>query len=282
MSKIISYGTMKEKKRRIHMNEQTKYELMKRREILKSYSVLDAGWEESDESQAIEQPDLFLEKGRRKIVLPPYEETPLCNLSFTELLKARQSTRSYEDKDMTLEQLSYLLWATQGVQKVVGRKKKAGFRTVPSAGCRHALETYLVINRVLGLVPGLYHYLPMTHELELLNDNCEKKQILDAVEGQKFAAEAPVLFFWTAVPYRMEWRYVQKAVKYVLLDAGHLCENLYLTCEMLGCGACAIGAYNQEAADELLQLSPGPSGEKQYECSVYAAAVGIKKISSLE
>ena len=66
----------------------------------------------------------------------------------------------------------------------------------------------------------------------------------------------------------------------VLLDAGHLCENLYLTCEMLGCGACAIGAYNQEAADELLMLSPGPSGEKNYECTVYAAAVGIKKAPS--
>ncbi len=262
------------------MNEQTKYDLMKRREILKSYSVSDAGWEESDESQAIEQPDLFLEKADKRFILPPYEETPLCNFSFTELLKKRQSTRLYEDRDMTLAQLSYLLWATQGVQKVVGRKKKAGFRTVPSAGCRHAIETYLVINHVSGLQPGLYHYLPMTHELELLNGECDKKLVLEAVEGQKFAAEAPVLFLWTAVPYRMEWRYVQKAVKYVLLDAGHLCENLYLTCEMLGCGACAIGAYNQEAADELLMLSPRPSGEKNYECTVYAAAVGIKKAPS--
>lgn len=262
------------------MNEQTKYHLMKHREILKSYSALDAGWEESDESQSVEQPELFLEKSDNRIVLPPHEETPLCNLSFTELLTARQSTRSYEDKDMTMSQLSYLLWATQGVQKVVGRKKKAGFRTVPSAGCRHAIETYLVINRVSGLQAGLYHYLPLTHELELLDEQCDKKLVLEAVEGQKFAAEAPVLFLWTAVPYRMEWRYVQKAIKYILLDAGHICENLYLACEMIGCGGCAIGAYNQDAADELLMLSPGPSGEKSYECTVYAAAVGRKKVSA--
>jgi SagB-type dehydrogenase family enzyme len=79
-----------------------------------------------------------------------------------------------------------------------------------------------------------------------------------------------VLFFWTAIPYRSEWRYAAASHKLIALDAGHLCQNLYLACEAIGAGTCAIGAYDQALCDELL----GVDGVD--ELTVYAAPVGVR------
>jgi SagB-type dehydrogenase family enzyme len=74
----------------------------------------------------------------------------------------RQSRRSFNPEPLTLDELSFLLWATQGV-----REKDGGtvLRTVPSAGNRHALETYIAVLRVSDLEPGFYRYLPLEHQL---------------------------------------------------------------------------------------------------------------------
>ena len=96
----------------------------------------------------------------------------------------------------------------------------------------------------------------------------------DTDQKQKISGPAPVLFVWSAIPYRCEWRYGLKAAKYILLDAGHVCENLYLAAENIGLGVCAVGAYDQELLDELLGFMPGPSADPEYECAVYVAAAG--------
>ena len=133
----------------------------------------------------------------------------------------------------------------------------------------------MFVNHVEGLKQAVYHYLPESHELELWDDRPDfQDELSDALCGQRFAAEAPVLFAWAAIPYRMEWRYGLKAAKYLLIDAGHVGENLYLACEAIGCGTCAIGAYDQERMDELLGFMPGPSADQDYMCTVYAAPVG--------
>lgn len=126
-----------------------------------------------------------------------------------------------------------------------------------------------------GLKRGLYHYLPGEHALEVWDPAKDyEAELTRALCGQHFAAAAPVLFVWSALPYRTEWRYGVKAAKYILLDAGHMCQDLYLACGSIGCGACAIGAYDQDMLDELLGFAPGPSADPLYECAVYAAAVG--------
>ena len=86
--------------------------------------------------------------------------------------------------------------------------------------------------------------------------------------GQRFAATGAVLFVWATVPHRMEWRYLQAAHRVILLDAGHVCQNLYLACEAIHAGTCAIAAYDQEAMDELIQVD----GEDQF--TLYLAPVG--------
>jgi SagB-type dehydrogenase family enzyme len=194
---------------------------------------------------------------------------PVINAtSLVDAVANRRSRRNYSDEYLKVEELAFLLWATQG-QRNPG-KQPAHFRTVPSAGARHSFETYLFINRVEKIPPGLYRYLPLSNELVLLYaaDNQFKTRLSQAALGQAFVASGAVVFVWTTVPYRMEWRYLQAAHRVILLDAGHVCQNLYLACEVIHAGTCAIAAYDQEAMDGLIQVD----GEEQF--TIYLAPVG--------
>ena len=142
-------------------------------------------------------------------------------------------------------------------------------RTVPSAGCRHAFETYLLINNVDSLENGVYRYLPVEHALLFEHDvESLPSRLTQATLGQAFVAAAPVTFVWTAIPYRMEWRYGLAAHRVIGMDVGHLCQNLYLACEAIDAGTCAIAAYNQVKMDELLHVD----GEDEF--TIYLAPVG--------
>jgi SagB-type dehydrogenase family enzyme len=183
-------------------------------------------------------------------------------------LKSRQSRRKFTPEALSLAELSYLLFASQGLLEEVGNGY-ISHRTVPSAGARHPFETYLAVNRVEGLNPGNYRYLPFSHQLLLLEETENLPALLTVANlGQKFVGDAGVTFAWSCIPYRAEWRYMDHAHKNLLLDAGHICQNLYLAATALGLGTCAIGAYDQAAMDAVFELD----GEDEY--IVYLAPVG--------
>jgi SagB-type dehydrogenase family enzyme len=196
------------------------------------------------------------------------------DINLVDAIGNRRSRRNYSDEYLEIEELAFLLWATQG-QRSPG-KLPAHFRTVPSAGARHSFETYLFIHRVEKVPSGLYRYLPLSNELVLIyaTDTQSKNKLIKAVFGQGFIANSAVVFVWTTVPYRMEWRYLQAAHRVILLDAGHVCQNLYLACEAIQAGTCAIAAYDQEVMDELLQVD----GKEQF--TLYLAPVGKYKPAS--
>lgn len=258
------------------MNDKTRYEILRNRELLKGYHSGDAGAEDTDQQQKLPSIPCLQEAGGTEIFpLPTDYEHLSCTGSLIELIQGRESRRKYSEEPLTLLELSFLLWCTQGIRRFAGHKNPVTFRNVPSAGSRHTFETYLFINQVECLKKAVYHYLPKEHALELWEDRADfDEELTEALCGQRFAASAPVLFVWASVPYRMEWRYGLKAAKYLLVDAGHVCENLYLACESIGCGTCAVGAYDQDRLDDLLGFGPGPSAEKDYTCAVYAAPVG--------
>jgi SagB-type dehydrogenase family enzyme len=207
-------------------------------------------------------------EGAPVLKLPPADPAVLQRNELFACIKERRSRREYKGAALSPGELSFLLWATQGVQKVLGRGQ-ASLRTVPSGGARHPFETYLVLNRVTGVESGLYRYLPLTHQLvRLRGPDGLKEGAVRAALGQGFVGESAVTFIWTCLPYRGEWRYQDAAHRVMLLDAGHLCQNLYLACEALGCGTCAIAAYDQEASDRLL----GVDGQEEF--VVYMAPVG--------
>ncbi len=187
---------------------------------------------------------------------------------FIDLVNQRKSRRKFTDDLLTYEELSYLLWCTQGVKKTL-RSGVATFRTVPSGGARHSFETYLWINRVEGLAPGLYRYLPLEHQILIIREAEDKGENLSgACLGQSFVGKAAVTFIWTTIPHRAEWRYSVVAHKMIALDAGHMCQNLYLAAESFGAGTCAVGAYDQEKMDRFLNVD----GIEEF--TIYIAPVG--------
>ncbi|MBA4372701.1 MAG: thioester oxidase [Thermodesulfovibrio sp.] len=191
-------------------------------------------------------------------------------LSSPDLITAigdRRSHRNFTKDTVSLDELSFMLWATQGIT----RKANEGtaFRTVPSAGCRHAFETYLCILNVAGTAQGIYRYLPVEHQLLLEKEPGNLAvRAAEAAHGQTFIARTAITFIWTTLPQRMEWRYDIAAHKVIALDAGHVCQNLYLAAAAAGCGVCAVAAYDQQKMDKLL----GVDGEDEF--TVYLAAVG--------
>jgi SagB-type dehydrogenase family enzyme len=182
-------------------------------------------------------------------------------------IEGRRSQRRFTAEPLSLDELAFLLWATQGIREKAN--EATAFRTVPSAGCRHALETYVCAMNVAGLEPGIYRYLPVEHELLVVSrEPGLGGRLAAAALGQAFVGKAAATFVWTTVPYRMEWRYHIAAHKVIALDAGHVCQNLYLAAAAIGCGTCAVAAYHQEEMDRLL----GIDGVEEF--TLYLAPVG--------
>jgi SagB-type dehydrogenase family enzyme len=203
----------------------------------------------------------------RIIPLPDRESWAIPPCDLMTAMANRESRRKFTTGSLSLDELGFLLWATQGVRAEL--HPAAILRTVPSAGCRHPLETYLAVMRVEGLESGIYRYLPLDHSLvqEREMDNLGLR-LTAATRGQAFAGRAAVTFLWAAIPERTEWRYGDASYKVIALDAGHVCQNLYLACQAIGCGTCAIAAYDQPLVDELLGLD----GDDEF--GIYLAPVG--------
>lgn len=196
----------------------------------------------------------------------PTPSTPELAGALHYLLKNRKSRRLFASTTMPLEQLSFLLWACEGVRE---NKGKFSFRTTPSGGARHPLDVYVFAHNVAGLKIGLYRYLPLEHSLVLEREGDDSVTLDDALNGQ--FRNSSCVIMWAAVPYRSEWRYGKAADKLVALDAGHSCQNLYLACEALKLGTCAVGAYDQKKLDSYLGLD----GEDMF--AMYAAPVGTPR-----
>ena len=203
-----------------------------------------------------------------RIISLPTQKTwsiPPCDLQTA--IANRESHRRFTADPLSLDELAFLLWATQGVRKEL--HEAAVLRTVPSAGCRHPFETYLAVLRVDGLENGIYRYLPLDHSLAFVKAVVKLAgHLTAATRGQSFAGQSAVTFLWSAIPERTERRYAEASYKVIALDAGHVCQNLYLACEAIGAGTCAIAAYEQTLVDVLL----GVDGDEEF--CVYIAPVG--------
>jgi SagB-type dehydrogenase family enzyme len=195
------------------------------------------------------------------------DEFTVGNIPLINAIRGRQSWRTFKDETLTLEELSFLLWATQGIREVSRISTK---RVVPSGRARQGFETYLIINWVEGLEKGIYRYLPIEHKLLLISkgDQNLSDKLVEACFNQKYIGKSAVVFVWAAYPYRMEWSLGIRAHKDILIEAGHICQNLYLASEAINCGTCAIGLYNQNLMDQLI----GADGENEF--TAYLAPVG--------
>ena len=240
------------------------------RYFLKDSVRLTIDFSQTDQSRGVPPPPIekpFSLDSKRIDLVARDEWQDIAGVDLTSAIQNRRSHRLFRPEPLMLEELSFLLWATQGIRRIAGEGR--AFRTVPSAGCRHALETYLCVLNVVGLEVGIYRYLPVEHQLLFaFSEERLSEKIVAATLDQSFIGKAPVTFIWTAIPYRMEWRYDIAAHKVIAIDAGHVCQNLYLACEAIGAGTCAVAAYHQDLMDQLLRVD----GEDEF--TIYLAPVG--------
>ncbi|MHA1586349.1 MAG: SagB/ThcOx family dehydrogenase [Candidatus Heimdallarchaeota archaeon] len=226
--------------------------------------------EESDQRKKVKNPPLqtAYDKKKKLIDLPAPDKINVPSLDLRKAIDDRVSVRKYSTEALTLNELAWLLWATQGIKEISEIYTK---RIVPSAGARHAFETYLLINKVEGLKPGIYRYLALEHklvEINLAEDIGER--VVEGAYGQKMVKAGAVSFIWVAIPYRIAWRYGQRSYRYLHLDIGHVAQNLYLAVENINSGCCAIAAFYDEQMNDIL----GIDGEEQF--VIYMASMGKK------
>lgn len=226
----------------------------------------------SDQMKGVPRPVFAKSLDGEVIKLPNPQNIRPINNDFRAILENRRSVRDYSNASLSKDELSYLLWLTQGLREV--KELQVGsisLRTVPSAGATHPLETYLLINRVEGVEPGLYFYNAKKHDLVLVNSDADIiEKIWLACNRQDMIKDGAVSFIWSAVHYRTSWRYSERAWRYLHLDAGHAGQNLYLAAESIGCGVCAIGSF----VDEFINDCLGIDGKNEF--VIYVAALGKK------
>jgi SagB-type dehydrogenase family enzyme len=239
----------------------------------------------ADIAKGIPQPVFENEysKDAKVIFLPPITDYNAPTMTLYNSIRERKSRRTYGQQGLSLQTLSFLLWATQGVREVVPGylkyiKDGSGrnyLRTVATGGCVNAYDTYLAILDVEGINRGIWRYLPLEHALVMIDevpDLSDKMNVLftNGSQNQSYTSLAGVVFFWICNPYKGEWRYKETAHRLMLIDVGHISEQLYLAAEASNCSNCAIGAFHQNETDKLL----GIDVDDQF--TVLCSVIGVK------
>jgi SagB-type dehydrogenase family enzyme len=196
------------------------------------------------------KPDVYKEYPEaQKIELATFEPSQL--MSLDRVLRQRKSIRDFQAKPISQGRLSYLLWASTGIQRI---EEGYAFRTVPSAGALYPIETYVVVKNVRKLQAGVYHYSVRNHQLEQIKLGEFQQTIAAAALGQEMCASAAAVFVWSAVFERCKWKYGQRAYRYMYLDAGHIAENLALAAVSINLGSCEIGALYDDHVNAIVGI----------------------------
>jgi SagB-type dehydrogenase family enzyme len=245
------------------MNDSIKNEIMNNRRAIKE------DWRElrdikTDRQLNMERPVMFKQAKEGSKIIDLEKEFPnIKQKTLTECIKNRRSLRSYKDQNLTFEEVTYLLWETSRVDSY---KPGVTFRTIPTGGATNSMETYVFLNRVDGFNKGLYLYIQDKHQLSLIDDKPGlEERVNEALYGQLRGAS--IVFFFTATPYRTEYKYAHLSHKMIAIEAGHAGQNLSLAAEVIDCGAVMIAAYIQEFSDKLLGI-----GDEEF--VTYVGAIG--------
>lgn len=171
------------------------------------------------------------------------------SMSVEEAIKLRRSIRDYQDKPLSLDQVSQLLWAGQGITEGIKR-------AAPSAGATYPLTLYVMVgdNSVTGMAAGIYEYTPKTHSLALVKAGDFRQKLADACLYQIFIAEAPVVIIIAAEYEKTTARYGERGKRYVHMEAGHVGENIYLQAVALNLGTVVVGAFLDVDVAEVVGL----------------------------
>jgi SagB-type dehydrogenase family enzyme len=180
-------------------------------------------------------------------------------------IATRRSTRSYSTQPMSLDELSRFMFLTTGVSADTFGNAR---RTAPSSGALYPIEVYPIVHNVDGIESGVYHYAYREHALELVRAEDMRSRVVEQGLGQEFLGQCGAVLFVTMILQRMRPKYQDRSYRYGLLEAGHVGENAYLAATEMGLGACGVGAFMDDAMNEMI----GVDGVE--EAVVYMLAVG--------
>jgi SagB-type dehydrogenase family enzyme len=173
-------------------------------------------------------------------------------VSVEQALKSRRTVRRFAGKSLTQDQLSQLLWAACGITD------SRGLRSAPSAGALYPLDLYVVVGerQVRGLTAGVYHYLPEKQALQSRKLGDLRSAVARASLDQAWMAEAPLMLVITGEYRRCQVKYGERGVRYTHMESGHVAQNIFLEAEALGLGAGIVGAFDDAAVSQTLNLPP--------------------------
>ena len=183
---------------------------------------------------------LLLTQGGGMIDLP---SPKFSNVSIEKCIQTRRSIRSFQIKDLTLQQISNLLWVAQGITDT-----SRGLRAVPSAGATYPLEIFVAKK------DGLFRYLPKRHTLNTEKSKDLRKDIAKVALSQMFIADAGLVIVIAAVFERTTMHYGERGIRYIYNEAGHCAQNIHLEAVALGLGSVPIGAFDDEKLRQTLGL----------------------------
>ena len=185
-------------------------------------------------------------ESKQRIPLPEAEF--VGEMSIEEAIKERRSVRDFSRDGITLDDVSQLVWAAQGITS------KRGFRSAPSAGGLYPLELYVVAGNVDGLSPGVYRYRQTEHELILVASGDQRKQLATAALGQSWVRRAPAVLVITSVYKRTTGKYGQRGRRYAHMEVVHAAQNIYLQATARGLGTVMVGAFDDNEVQRALGL----------------------------
>lgn len=183
-----------------------------------------------------------------KIALPAPD---FGGLTVEEAIRKRQSERSFADKPLTLKQLSQLLLSADGITH---KRWGTEMRAAPSAGALYPIELYVIVYDVESLDPGLYHFQVSDSSLELVREGDLNPSINAVVFSDDNVGFSPVTFIMSARFARCTQKYADRGYRYTYIEAGAICENIYLQAASLGLATFVVGAFNDAALNRLLEV----------------------------
>jgi len=187
-------------------------------------------------------------KGAAKVKLPP---AALEGMRLEKAIQQRESQRYFADKPMSLQHLAQILVSADGITH---SSDGWDFRAAPSGGALYPIEIYVVVSNVDTLANGLYHFQVSDNSLELLKEEDLERQIHSASHKQEAVGASPVTLILTARFDRSTVKYGDRGYRYTYIEAGAICENIYLQAISLGLGTVAIGAFNDDAVARLVGI----------------------------
>lgn len=190
--------------------------------------------------------------------IPLPMEVELGNVPIGDVIRQRRSVRNFTGEAITRDELSALLLYSNGISGqftyMLQKPEIQYLRAAPSAGGLYPIEIYPVILNVTGLEQGIYHYKVKEHALEQLQKGDCHNVIPPLLSNQPFTKNCAALFILTAIFKRTTLKYGQRGYRFVMLDAGHIGQNVYLAATSLFLGCVGIGGFFERQLEEVLKL----------------------------